>query len=256
MKKRYVIMILFLFCVSFFSLALAGNDSTSGVKTYIKSVEETRQGMTLWQMFKAGGVVMIVLFLFSVGTVAVIVYNFLTLKIEELCPKLFAEKIIKKLEAGKEKAVLKICDDKQNVIAKITRTGLEKQSKGTRLVRESMESVVRAEIGNLWKNIGYLADIASISPLIGLLGTVLGMIRAFNAIAFQSAVVKPILIAGGVSQAMVTTAAGLIIAIPAMVFYTYFKGKVQDISNIVENYSTDIIKILEEKAEQQGQRNV
>jgi biopolymer transport protein ExbB len=84
--------------------------------------------------------------------------------------------------------------------------------------------------------------------LIGLLGTVIGMIRAFNAIAFQTAVVKPILLAGGVSQAMVTTAAGLIVAIPAMIFYAYFRGRVHDITNIVENYSTDIIKIVEAKA--------
>ncbi len=247
MKKRYIIMVLILFCVSFFSLALASKDTNSNVKTYIKSVEETRQGMTLWQMLKAGGFVMVVLFLLSVFTVAVITYNFLTLNSDKLCPKPFAEKIIKNLETGKSKSARKMCSSKTNIIAKITDIGLEKQSKGAHLIRESMEGVLRVEIGSLWKNVGYLADIASISPLIGLLGTVLGMIRAFNAIAFQSAVVKPILIAGGVSQAMVTTAAGLIVAIPAMIFYTYFKGKIQDVSGVIENYSTDIIKILEEK---------
>ena len=72
------------------------------------------------------------------------------------------------------------------------------------------------------------------------------MIQAFNVIAFQTAVVKPILLAGGVSKAMVTTAGGLIIAIPALIFYSYFRGKVQTIANRVETYSTDLIKLVNE----------
>ena len=109
-----------------------------------------------------------------------------------------------------------------------------------------MENHTKKEIGGMWQNISYLADIATIAPLVGLLGTVLVMIQAFNVIAFQTAVVKPILLAGGVSKAMVTTAGGLIVAIPVMLFYAYFRGKVQDISNVVESYATDIIKFIEE----------
>ena len=108
-----------------------------------------------------------------------------------------------------------------------------------------MENCGRKEVATLWQNISYLADIATVAPMVGLLGTVLGMIQAFNVIAFQTAVVKPILLAGGVSKAMVTTAGGLIVAIPIMIFYAYFRGKVQEISSIVESYLTDIIKIVE-----------
>jgi biopolymer transport protein ExbB len=248
MKKKYIFIILFIVCVFNSFLVVAQNDSKSEVESYIKTVEETRGGMSLWQMVKSGGVIIILLALLSVLAVAMIIYNFSLLNEAKLSPKHFAQNLIKNLEAGKDKAVKSSCSAEDNIIAKITRAGFEKQSKGAHLVRESMEGVLRTEIGNLWKSIGYLADIGNISPLIGLLGTVIGMIRAFNAIAFQTAVVKPILLAGGVSQAMVTTAAGLIVAIPAMIFYAYFRGRVHDITNIVENYSTDIIKIVEAKA--------
>ena len=136
--------------------------------------------------------------------------------------------------------------NEKNMISTIILAGLDKKQKGPLLVRESIEVAARKEVGMLWQGISYLADVATVAPLIGLLGTVLGMIQAFNVIAFQTAVVKPILLAGGVSKAMVTTAGGLIVAIPAMLFYSYFKGKVQDISNAVESYTTDVIKVIEE----------
>ena len=188
---------------------------------------------------------MIVLAALSVIGMALIIYNFMTLSVNKVSPPNFAEEVIQKLEQGELSAVKNMCEPEQNIITGIVLAGLSRKDKGAVFAREAMENCTRQEIGNLWQSISYLADIATIAPLIGLLGTVLGMIQAFNVIAFQTAVVKPILLAGGVSKAMVTTAGGLIVAIPAMLFYTYFKGKVQEISNTVESYSSDIIKIIE-----------
>jgi biopolymer transport protein ExbB len=80
-----------------------------------------------------------------------------------------------------------------------------------------------------------------------LLGTVVGMIQAFNVIAFQTGAVKPILLASGISKAMITTATGLIVAIPAMIFYSYFRGKIQDVSSRFENISTELFQMITEK---------
>jgi biopolymer transport protein ExbB len=110
-----------------------------------------------------------------------------------------------------------------------------------------MEDEGRRRADNLWQRLSYLADIAAISPMVGLLGTVLGMIQAFNVIAFQTGAVKPILLASGISKAMVTTAAGLIIAIPAMIFHSFFKGRIQDVIARLENISVELYHLLTEK---------
>ncbi len=216
------------------------------VQTYVSSLEESKEGMTLWATIKSGGFVMIVLGAMWILATTIVIYNFMMLKLNRLAPKDFSEKVIGKLEAGNESQALKICKENENVISTVVKAGLAKRKRGKVFAKEAMENTAKKEIGKLWQNISYLSDIATIAPLIGLLGTVLGMIQAFNVIAFQSAVVKPILLAGGVSKAMVTTAAGLIVAIPVMLFYSFFRARVQDISDVIETYSTDIIKIIED----------
>ena len=137
--------------------------------------------------------------------------------------------------------------EKENLIAKIVLAGLDKTKKkpGDILVREAMEHRARIEIGGLWQNLNYLSDIVAVAPLLGLLGTVLGMIQAFHAVPLQSAGAKTALLSAGISKAMVTTAAGLIVAIPVLMSYSYFRGKVQEVTNTIEIYVTDIIKIME-----------
>ncbi|MFC1808170.1 MotA/TolQ/ExbB proton channel family protein [Candidatus Omnitrophota bacterium] len=222
-------------------------NAASGLKPYVDSVEQAKEGMTLWQLVRTGGFIMVVLALMSVGALAVTIYSFITLTINNLVPKDYTEKLIEKLDEKKEKAVRSLCNAQQNIITRMVMAGMDKRDKGAVFAREAMENVARQEIGNLWQTISYLSDIATIAPLIGLLGTVLGMIQAFNVIAFQTAVVKPIVLAGGVSKAMVTTAGGLIVAIPAMLFYAYFRSRIRVIANMVESYEADITQIMEKR---------
>ena len=249
MKKRYALFLVLLFtgaiCLCTYT-SFAATESAAELKPYIESVEQVQKGMTLWQLIKTGGFIMIVLAGFSIAAIAGIIYNFMTLKVSKLSPSDFAEDIIQKLDKKKDKIAEELCRSHENIISNIVLAGLNKKPKGAIFAREATENSARKEIARLWQNISYLSDIAIISPMVGLLGTVLGMIQAFNVIAFQAAVVKPILLAGGVSKAMVTTAGGLIVAIPAMIFYTYFRGKVQEISNVIESHTSDILKIMEE----------
>jgi biopolymer transport protein ExbB len=124
--------------------------------------------------------------------------------------------------------------------------GITRQARGRTVMREAMQKAMDKEISKLWKSISYLGDIAGIAPLLGLFGTVVGMIQAFNVIAVAGSALKPIMLVGGISKALITTAAGLVIAIPTLAFYSYFKGTVQDIVDRVDDYSTDIIKLIEE----------
>jgi biopolymer transport protein ExbB len=206
------------------------------------------QSVTLWDLLKAGGFAMIVLGLLSSVATALVVYDFMTIKREQLIPQRFTEDLIQRLESRDDKGVRAMCASKPNIIAVIALEGFERRTKGKVIVREAMESAARREVGKLWQNISYLGDIATIAPLLGLLGTTLGMIQAFNVISYAGANLKPIMLVGGISKALVTTAAGLIIAVPVLSFYSYFRGKVQDISDHVERYSMDIMKLIEESA--------
>lgn len=227
----------------------AWSQADQKVQSYVNDLEQSKAGMTLWETIQSGGVVMIVLGCLSVVAFTIILYLFFTLKMSRAVPREFTERVIEQLDAGQEAELKETCEGKSNTIANIVNAGLARKQRGKLFAKEAMENQMRKEIGGLWQGISYLADIAAVAPLIGLLGTVVGMIQAFNVIAFQSAVVKPILLAGGVSKAMVTTAAGLVVAIPVMLFYTYFRGKVQGISHQIETYGTDIIKIFEESGE-------
>ncbi len=230
----------------FFIFALFGALPTlfaneSSLEPYVESVEQAEQGMTLWQIISAGGWVMVVLAILSMVMITLIVYLFMSLQITKLVPMDFSHAVINNLKAQRMKAVQEACETNDNIISRIVRNGLEKKDDGISSTKEVVEMTARKETTSLWASLSYLSDIASVAPMVGLLGTVIGMIEAFNAIAFQTAVVKPILLAGGVSKAMVTTAAGMIIAIIAMIFYSVFRFKIQNITNAVESLTNEIL---------------
>ncbi len=221
---------------------------STAVSSVPASIEIIHKDVTLWQLIQAGGGTMFLLGLLSVIATAIIIYDFMSLKTELLAPPKFTEELITKLEARDEKTVRSMCASQPNIIAAITLAGLDRRSKGKLVAREAMENAARKEVTKLWQNISYLGDIATIAPLLGLLGTVLGMIQAFNVISYAGSSLKPIMLVGGISKALVTTAAGLLIAIPVLSFYSYFRGRVQDTSDQVETYATDIMKLVEENS--------
>jgi biopolymer transport protein ExbB len=204
--------------------------------------------MTLWQTLKAGGGVMVVIGFLSVLAVAIIIYDFMMLNVNKLAPRSLYDDVMHKLESKDFGAAQILCRRENNtIISKIVLAGLERKNPLDDTAREGMESTARVELTNLWQNINYLSDIVAVAPLLGLLGTVLGMIQAFHAVPLQSASIKTTLLAAGISKAMITTASGLVVAIPALIAYSYFRGQVQQITNMIEIYSTDIIKAIQNK---------
>jgi biopolymer transport protein ExbB len=204
--------------------------------------------LTLWQTLKAGGGVMVVIGFLSVAAVAIILYDFITLNVNKLTPRGLFENVIARLGKRDLEETKAMCRKENNtIISKIVLAGLDRKNPMDDSAREAMENTARVEVTNLWQNINYLSDIVAVAPLLGLLGTVLGMIQAFHAVPLQSASVKTTLLAAGISKAMVCTASGLIVAIPALIAYSYFRGKVQQITNMVEIYSTDIIKAIQNR---------
>jgi biopolymer transport protein ExbB len=204
--------------------------------------------MTLWQTLVAGGSVMIFIAVLSLIALAIIIYDLMTLSVNKLAPKSFFDDVIQKLRDKNLKAARDLClGEPNNIVAKIILAGLDKakRSPGDKSLREVMENRARVELGVLWQNLNYLSDIVAVAPLLGLLGTVLGMIQAFRAVPLQSGMAKTSLLAAGISKAMIATASGLFVAIPVLMFYSYFRGKLQEVTNAIELYSTDIIDSME-----------
>ena len=107
-----------------------------------------------------------------------------------------------------------------------------------------MEGEGSRQASLMQNQIQYLQDIAVIAPMIGLLGTVLGMLEAFNAVALDIAKAKPMVLAAGVSKALITTAAGLMVGIPAMMAYAYFRGRVTRLLAELETVSAELLASL------------
>ncbi|MBN1521701.1 MAG: MotA/TolQ/ExbB proton channel family protein [Candidatus Aureabacteria bacterium] len=190
----------------------------------------TEEGMTLWQLIENGGWVMIVLGVLSVLSLALILFFFATVRHSAFVPSSQLMEVKKAVESKDVEKVKMLCKDRKNFLEKVVYTGASNHREPVQVFRLKMEDEARRFIELHWQRIGFLSDIAVISPMLGLLGTVLGMIKAFNAIAFRIGEVKPIFLAYGVSQAMVTTAAGLIVGIFSMVFYYYFRVRIQNIA--------------------------
>lgn len=214
------------------------------VEKYIPDSGASEAGMTLWQTIYSGGSVMIVLALLSVAALALIIYFFLTITPEKLLPMDSLEQTVKLVEKKDYEKAKTLCKDEDSLPSKVLLAGLARIGREKVVIKEAMQDEGRRGVDDLWQKLSYLSDVAVISPMVGLLGTVLGMIQAFNVIAFQTGAVKPILLASGISKAMVTTATGLIIAIPAMIFHAYFRGVVQNITARLENVSSELFHLI------------
>jgi biopolymer transport protein ExbB len=187
------------------------------------NVEQT----TLWQMIKQGGWAMIPLGIMSMGMVYFIVQNALALREKVLLrPDLMPEFI----QLMKDKKILEahsLCKENETLFTYVFSAGLERTSPNRAInfgkVKEAVEEASTEEITAYMKPIDYLSIIGATAPMLGLLGTVSGMIKAFQTIGSQG-MGKPEELAGNIGEALVTTATGLIIAIPAMLSYYYFRN--------------------------------
>ncbi|MGB0238729.1 MAG: MotA/TolQ/ExbB proton channel family protein [Cycloclasticus sp.] len=126
-------------------------------------------------------------------------------------------------------------------LGRVLAAGIVNQAHGREIMRESIEEVGRQVAHELEKFLNSLGTIASITPLLGLLGTVIGMIKVFAAITAHG-VGDPAVLAEGISQALITTASGMSVAIPSLMFYRYFRGKVDE---LVINMESEALKLVE-----------
>lgn len=154
----------------------------------------------------------------------------------------FIQGIFNNLKRSNVVETISICDDTPGPIAHMTRASILRAGQDTRDIEQAIEEVSLSEIPRLEKNLNILATVAHITPLLGLLGTVVGLIKAFAAMNESVIVLKEI--APYISESLITTAAGLSVAIPTYAFYNLLVTKVENIVNEMEMAATEIIYFL------------
>lgn len=183
----------------------------------------------------------------SILGLAIILEKFLQLHSIKIDTGKFLSTLFDSLRRNKIKEAINLCDATNAPIARILKAGTLKYDRSRDEIEETMEDASLYEIPRLERKLNALATIAHISPLLGLLGTVTGMVRCFQTIQLKSTALNPVSpgdLAGGIWEALLTTVAGLIVAIPAYVAYNYFVSRVNNIVIDTERAATELINFF------------
>lgn len=200
--------------------------------------------LSLQDMIRQGGYILWAIMALGFATLVMIVYFGLTVRLSREVPPKLAKRVFNNLRDGDVRGAYQLCEGRVELFARVARAGCKASNHERYVIQDAMESEGERGATELWQKISYLNNIGNIAPLLGLLGTVWGMIGAFGAIALDDAHVKTLTMAFSVSQAMITTAAGLVLAIPAMMVYYYMRGRVIRIVAEVEALSSEIVELL------------
>jgi biopolymer transport protein ExbB len=225
-------------------LAVAADGGFSWRVTLFQMRQDWRR---FGEWFEFGGPLMYVLALISFFGVAWAIHCLLVLRRSQFLPRRFMEGLSSRLMQGDIKGATRDCSRARCAFAKVVLAGLRKAAQPPEKIRDAMTAAGSRESAHLQQKISYLANVGTISPMLGLLGTVFGMIMAFNIIS--SGEVRHYMLAAAIAQAMVTTATGLVIGIPAMAVYFYLRGRLLRLITDMEVVADDVAGTIIEKGE-------
>ncbi len=200
--------------------------------------------MNLLDLFLKGGIFMYPILFCSLLAVVIVVERFLVLRKSAIDAGQFMLKLRSVLQRGNIMEAVNFCSRSNAPLAHILKKGLTKYPEGHDRVREAIENAGKEETFKLEHRLGILASVAGIAPLLGFLGTVTGMIEAFRVIEQLSGAVNPSDLAGGIWEALITTAFGLMVGIVAYGFYNYFVNRVGRFVFEMESGSEEFLDLM------------
>ncbi|MCH2372174.1 MAG: MotA/TolQ/ExbB proton channel family protein [Pirellulales bacterium] len=217
-----------------------------GNSSCVLGQQESSEGTSLLSIISAGGLLMAPIALCSLILGMFSLERAMSLRRARIIPRPFVKRILEQLKAGEldKREAYRICREHKSPVATVLAAGVRRWGKP---VQEVEKAVVDAgeRLGNkLRKYLKLFNGIATITPLLGLLGTVIGMIQSFNAIVVTGAMGKPELLAAGISQALITTAAGLTVAIPALIAYIYFSSRVDKLLMEIDEHGQQLVQAV------------
>lgn len=210
--------------------------------------ESAGQGLSLVKVMATGGGTMYVIAGLSFLTVFFVVYFGFVLRNVQVAPPILRREVLEKLRAGNLPEAKRVCDQQPCPLSAITLAAVDYVQNAAEPDVAMLKDVIEGEGSRQSEAIQgraqYLLDIAVIAPMLGLLGTVVGMLQAFNAVALETATAKPVALAAGVSKALVATAFGLMVGIPAMGFYGYFRRKASSVVSFLEVAAIEVMAAI------------
>ncbi len=195
-----------------------------------------------------GGWIMIPIFLLSFVAIYLFVERLVTIRKAKTDPEALTRRVRDYVQGGDVKGAMGYCESRDKPVARILRHGLERLGRPISEIQDAVQAQGKHETFELEKRTELLASIAGIAPMLGFLGTVTGMIQAFQEIQALEGNVNPSVLAGGIWEALLTTAAGLVVGILAFFFYNFLLSKIRRLVNDMERSATDFIDLLQEPA--------
>jgi biopolymer transport protein ExbB len=221
-------------------------DADATMRTEPIAVEDPIPTRDLWSIAKDGGPMMIPIAICSLILVAFVFERFTSLRKGRIIPKPFVSRFLQQMREGEldRQQALELCEENGSPVARVFAGAVRKWGRPAVEVEQAIIDAGERVTNGLRRYLRVLNGVATISPLLGLLGTVVGMIRAFNAIATSDALGRPELLATGISEALLTTAAGLSVAIPALIFYLYFVSAVDRLVMDIDSLGQELVNMI------------
>jgi biopolymer transport protein ExbB len=204
------------------------------------------QTVSVFDLALAGGPLMIPILISCMVAVYIFVERLLTIKKANENPDAFMAKIKELVMKGDINGAKILCAQHDTPVARMIEKGVQRIGSPLKTIEASIENVAKLELFKLEKNLSILATVAGAAPMMGFLGTVMGMVTAFISISQEEGSVSPKLLADGIYTAMITTVAGLIVGIIAYLGYNYLVTRVSKVVNKMEYTSIDFIDLLQE----------
>jgi len=203
--------------------------------------------ISAFQLIKSGGPVMYPIMLCSIFAVGVFIEKMILFWNIKADPYELKQKVFDYIKNNKLKEAIQYCDTQKSPIAEIFKSGISKFGSSREEIKEAMEDVSLFEVPQLERRINTLATIANITPLLGLLGTVMGLTDSFHSIQMKATSLNPVTpgdLAGGIWSALLTTVAGLVVAIPTFVAYNYCVSRANHIILDMERGATELVNFI------------
>jgi len=187
---------------------------------------------SVFDMVRNSGVIGILILLLSVVAFAVIIENFITLKRDKLAPPELIDEIQALFDDGQYQEAMELCENEPTLFTRVAGAGVSKIGHSFPVIEQAISEMGDEESIRLHQKIGWLALIGNVAPMMGLLGTVQGMIQSFNVIAASAGQANPADLAGGISVALLTTLFGLMVAIPVTAAFAFLRNRL--VKSVIE----------------------
>lgn len=198
----------------------------------------------MWTLIQKGGFLIWPLIFCSILALTVMIERAISLSRAQINKKVFMKRLAELISRNRIMDAVNYCEKYNAPLSRVIKAGLLKHNQTRDYIQSSVEKAIREEVPFLERYLGILATITSVTPLIGFLGTVSGMIKVFIQVEASTGLISPKMLSGGVWEALLTTAFGLAIAIPTLVAYNFFLSRSRTLVNEIEDAGFELLSLL------------